>query len=95
MPCSYAQWRSFIGVKGALANENSHYMNSKMAIVHYCSKRVAPPHLSKIQGQAPPLTKAEVEGSGWRGEGGQGCGGGGQARELGREGQQRCIRRAT
>jgi len=24
--------------------------------------------------------KAEVEGSGWRGEGGQGCGGGGQAR---------------
>jgi len=39
--------------------------------------------------------KAEVEGSGWRGEGGQGCGGGGQARELGREGQQRCIRRAT
>jgi len=38
-------------------------------------------------------TKAEVEGCGWRGEGGQGCGGGGQARELGGEGQQRCIRR--
>ena len=37
--------------------------------------------------------KAEVEGNGWRGEGGQGCGGGGQARELGGEGQQRCIRR--
>jgi len=31
-------------------------------------------------------TKAEVEGSGWHGEGSQGCGGGGQARELGREG---------
>jgi len=39
--------------------------------------------------------KAEVEGSGWRGEGGQGCGGGGQATELGGEGQQRCIRRRT
>ena len=38
-----------------LANENSHYVNSKMTTVHYCSKRVAPPHLSKIQGQAPPL----------------------------------------
>jgi len=37
--------------------------------------------------------KAEVEGSGWHGEGSQGCGGGGQAKELGGEGQQRCIRR--
>jgi len=25
-----------------LANENSHYVNSKMTTVHYCSKRVAP-----------------------------------------------------
>ena len=47
-----------LGPRGALAplaNENSHYVNSKMDTVHYCSKRVAPPHLSKIQGQAPPL----------------------------------------
>ena len=47
-----------LGPRGALAplaNENSHYVNSKMATVYYCSKRVAPPHLSKIQGQAPPL----------------------------------------
>ena len=26
-----------------LANENSHYVNSKMTTVHYCRKRVAPP----------------------------------------------------
>jgi len=34
-----------LGPRGALAplaNENSRYMNSKMATVHYCSKRVAP-----------------------------------------------------
>ena len=47
-----------LGPRGALAplaNENFHYVNSKMATVYYCSKRVTPPHLSKIQGQAPPL----------------------------------------
>ena len=34
-----------MGPRGALAplaNENSHYVNSKMDTVHYCSKRVAP-----------------------------------------------------
>ena len=49
---------ALLGPRGALAplaNENSHYVNSKMAIIHYCSKRVAPPHLSEIQGQAPPV----------------------------------------
>jgi len=38
------QGRSFIGAKGAFgppANGNSHYENSKMDTVHYCSKRVA------------------------------------------------------
>jgi len=49
---------ALLGPRGALAplvNENSHYVNSKMATVHYCSKRATPPHLSEIQGQAPPL----------------------------------------
>ena len=37
-----------------LGNENLHCVNSKMATVHYCSKRVAP-YSSEIRGQAPPV----------------------------------------
>ena len=32
-----------------LANENLHCMNSKMATVHYCSKRMAPLILLKLE----------------------------------------------
>ena len=62
----WAQWRSFIGARGApLANENLHRMNSKTATVYYCSKRVTPSHSSEIRGQAPPV------GGGGRGTGGE------------------------
>ena len=35
-------------------------MNSDFNIVHYCSKRVAPPHSSKIEDQAPPLSERQA-----------------------------------
>ena len=55
-----------MGALALLANENSHYVNSKMATVHYCSKRV-PPYLSEIQSQAPQVRSL---GKGWLGAAG-------------------------
>ena len=46
------------GPKGAMAPltlQILHVMNSDFDTVHYCSKRVAPPYSSEIEGQAPPL----------------------------------------